>query len=350
MSHVEIPYVRLTEAQKPTAYSILLNGATLLKKWSALYHPKKFRQFRNDVMKGDKNPQNVIPSDRLDEFHADVSHIMAIRQPNKDLGGRSVEQAVLENFAALAKKHARQWSSEGDPNGVSRADYLQEAYMTIVEAMYQYTREDIDLSTFVWQSLRNRMINVTNQSNLFCPLTNADLDLVVRYDRAKQNLGGTFDEIVESLGLSSEEGRHLGSILTKVFSENQLGSQEDRGGVDSPSNDYTGHRVGIDSEKAKMVRVKQSSELDEDGESIINEVVDVEGQEHVNHILDNANLSALERKVMEAAMDPFYGWQTEFAKTHINPDTKKPYSRMRITQVLETARAKVAKVLNLEAA
>lgn len=329
MTHTEMQYVRLSETQKPKALEVLRRGATLLKKWASFYHPKKFRQFRNDVMKGNKNPQEAIPADRLPEFHADLSHILAIRKPDPELGGRSVEQAVLENFAALAKKHARQWSSDGDPNGISRSDYIQEAYMTIIEAMYQYTRDDIDLSTFVWQSLRNRMINVTNQGNLFCPLTNSDLELVVRYDRAKKN-GGTFDEIVESLGLSVEEGRHLGSILTKVFSENQLGSHEDSSEVDSPSNDYTGHRVGIDSEPLEVAMVDE--------------------QEHVENVLDNANLSFLERKVLEVAMDPYYGWQTDFAKKHINPETNKPYSRMRITQVLESARAKVAKVLEAEAA
>lgn len=346
MTHTEIKYVRLSESQKPKAMEILRRGATLLKKWATFYHPKKFRQFRNDVMKGNKNPQDAIPADRIPEFHADLSHILAIRKPNPEFNGRSVEEAVLENFAALAKQHARQWSSDGDPNGVTRHDYMQEAYMTIIEAMYQYTREDIDFSTFVWWALRNRMINVTNSGNLFCPLTNSDLELVIRYDRAKQSHGGTFDEIVETLGLSTEEGRHLGSILTKVFSENQLGSHEDRSDFE-PSNDYTGHRVGIDS-LPPLVRTELAK--DADGEVVVVNAVDVEGQEHVNNVLDRANLSLLERKVIEVAMDPYYGWQTEFAKQHVNPDTGKPYSRMRITQVLENARAKVAKVMEAEAA
>lgn len=346
MIHNEIKYVRLTETEKPKAMEILRTGASLLKKWATFYHPKKFRQFRNDVMKGDKNPQGAIPANRVAEFHADLSHILAIRQPHPELNGRSVEQAVLENFAALAKKHARQWCSDGDPNGVTHHDYMQEAYMTIIEAMYHYTREDIEFGTFVWWALRNRMINVTNQSNLFCPLTNSDLELVIRYDRAKQSHGGTFDEIIESLGLSSEEGRHLGSILTKVFSENQLGSHE-IAGADSPANDYTGHRVGIDN-LSPIVRMELGK--DADGEVVVVNSVDVDGQEEVNNVLNRAGLSFLERKVIEVAMDPYYGWQTDFAKTHINPDTKKPYSRMRITQVLEKARAKVAKVMQADVA
>jgi len=340
MNYIEIQHVRLSETERPKALAVLRCGALLLKKWSSYYHSKKFRQFRNDVMRGDKNPQKAIPAERLPEFHADLPHILAIRKPDPELGGRSVEEAVLQSFGALAKQHANQWVLDGDPNGISRNDYIQEAYMTIIEAMYQYTREDVDLTTFVWHSLRHRMINVTNNGNLFCPLTNSDLDLVIRYDRIKKSNGGTFDEIVESLGLSEKEGLHLGSILSKVISENQLTSEA----VSIPSNDYTSHRVGIDS-LSPMIRTEM--EKDSDGEIVVSKVIDVEGQEYVNNVFASAKLTTLERKILEVAMEPYHGWQTDFAKNHINPETGKPYSRMRITQVLEKARAKVQKVLEL---
>jgi ribosome maturation protein Sdo1 len=54
--------------------------------------------------------------------------------------------------------------------------------------------------------------------------------------------------------------------------------------------------------------------------------------------------------LIEVAMNPYFGWQAEFARNHINPATNEPYSRMRITQVLELARAKVAKALERQEA
>jgi hypothetical protein len=331
----EIKCVRLTPCQKEQAVNILRKGAIALKKWVIYYPPKKFRQFRNDVMSGNKNPQNLIPCNRLREFHSDLPAILAIREVRSDLDNRSVEQAVLENFAGMAKKHISQWSTDGDPNGLSKFDYLQEAYLIVLEAMYHYTREDIELSTFLWWALRNRMINITNQGNMFCPLTNSDLQLVVRYDRAKQKVGGTFEEIVESLGLSTDQGRHLGSILNKVFTENQLGSDRDRAGSRNgeASNDYTGYRSGIDTVSVDVL----------------------EEQEYVDDTLSRAGLTAMEREVLNAAMNPYRGWQTDFAKTHTNQvkGSKyfgQPYSRMRITQLLESARAKVAAILEKEAA
>ena len=170
-------------------------------------------------------------------------------------------------------------------------------------------------------------MNVTNQGNLFCPMTNPDLELVIRYEKAKQN-GGTFDEIVDSLGLTTDQGKYLGSILNKVFSESQFGG--DDVGENQANNDYTGYRTGSD---RKTV------------------ATDVVGEEEfVNVTLDRANLTLLERKVILAAMEPYNGWQSVFAKTHINPTNGKHYSRMWITLVLAKAREKVAKVLEREAA
>ena len=348
----EIKYVPMTSDKKNIASAMLRRSASLLKKWAVFFHPKKFHQFRNQVMAGELNPTNLsvcsschnkdnkkaccntccgkgqvsapgIPEDRLVEFHADLPEILIIRQPSEVFEGRTVEQAVLENFAALAKRHVREWVlRDGGTSGVTRSDYLQESYWHIIEAMYHYTREDINLTTYVWRVLRNRMINMTNQSNLLCPLTNSDLDLVCRYEKAKRKNGGTFDEIVASLGMSDKEGRYLGSILTKVVSENQIGLTETRTANETrPSNDYTGHRSGLDKERLESNNFEET--------------------ERVNKVLDSANLTEFERQVFNAAMEGDRGWQAEFARTHFHPNGK-PYSRTWIGMVLKEARAKVA--------
>lgn len=327
ITFTEIDYVRLTTEQKNEIYPIIRKAAILLRKWAQFYHPKKFRKFRNDVMKGSKNPQGLIPNDRLAEFHADLKDILVFYTPMEILNNRTIEEAVLEGFAAMAKLHANQWLLEGDTRGVTRLDYLQECYMSILEVMYQYSEDTTDLSTYVWRSLRNRMINVTNQGNLLCPLTNSDLNLFVRYDRARrQNGEGTFDEIVESLGLTSEEGVYLGSILNQVYIENQLNnSQQD---AKETGGDYTILRTGIDHDSLEVATVDQN--------------------EYVENILSKVEFEGIERELFEAAMNPFYGWQTKFSQTHENPATGKPYSKMRISQLLKSAQNKVAQVLNSE--
>jgi len=335
----EIPYFKLSGNQKQKTLEILGRGNVLLKKWAAFFPPKKYRQFRNSVMDGSTNPQHEgktgIPSDKLKEFHADLPFMTAIRHGKyDDLDGRSVEQTVLEGFSALAKGHARKWSLEGDPVGLTKQDFLQEAYMQVIEAMYSWLPEfNVEISTYIWWALKNRMSNVVNQQGqMLCPLTNSDLELMTRFEQKKRGMPQyfTFDQIIAELGLSNEEGKHLNTLLTRVFAENQLGGQQDgHDDMSASGNDYTGHRVGVDRES--------------ETETVLQE-------QHVIDTLNRAGLNTLERQVIEAAMEPYHGWQTEFAKTHTNPATGKPYSRMRITQVLEMAREKVAKTLELQKA
>lgn len=349
MTFVEIPYVKLTHVQKKKALEILGRGNGLLKKWAAFFPSKKFRQFRNAVM--EKNPeknvahlvaqyenegQTTIPSNKLSEFHSELPTMTAIRHKKYSaLDGRSVEQAILEGYSALAKKHARKWSLDGDPVGLTKQDFLQEAYMQVIEAMYSWMPEhNVDISTFIWVALKNRMSNVVNQQgNMLCPLTNTDLVLMTRFEQTKRGMPEhfTYDQIIAQLGLSADEGKHLNALLTRVFAENQLGQNgENQGGDESVTgNDYTGYRVGVDQESETETSAQEQDVLE---------------------TLNRAGLTTMERKVIEAAMHPFHGWQTDFAKTHINPATGKSYSRMRITQILETARAKVASVLELQEA
>ena len=326
----EIPYVKLTSDQKKKALEILGKGTVLLKKWAAFFPPKKYRQFRNAIMDGSTNPVHegkpAIPDAYLPEFQGDLPFMTAIRQ-NKydDLDGRSVEQAILEGYSALAKKHARKWSWNGDPVGLTKQDFLQEAYMQVIEAMYSWMPEqNVDISTYIWWSLKNRMSNVVNQQgNMLCPLTNSDLELVSRFEQTKKNMDQyvTFDQIIAELGLSEEEGKHLNVLLTRVETNIGAGSAH----TEADFNDYTAHRAGID------------HDVENDG---------VVGEMSVNDTLNRAGLTKMERDLIEAAMNPYNGWQSDYARNHVNPETKKPYSRMRITQVLQMARDKVAKVLD----
>ena len=339
MNFQEIKHVTLSDNQKNKALEILGRGNVLLKKWSIFFPPKKYRQFRNAVMEGSKNPKyngkESIPANKLDEFHDDLPFMTAIRHNRySDLDGRSVEQSILEGFAALAKRHAKKWSLEGDPVGLTKQDFLQEAYMTVIEAMYSWLpQHNVDISTFIWTALKNRMSNVVNQQgNMLCPLTNPDLALMSRFERTKRDMPEyvTFDQVVAQLGLSTEEGKYLNTLLTRVYAENQMGSSKektDKREGTTDTDDYTCHRVGVDRDFENEV-VSQNQQVEE--------------------TLNAAKLTSFERELIEVAMNPFHGWQTHFAKTHINPATKKPYSRMRITQVLEIVRAKVAKVMERE--
>lgn len=330
--HQEVEYVPLSTEQKRFCKQSLLRCNMLLKKWEGFYPERERHVFRRQIMAGETNPSNKIPEDKLPELQSDLLTIRSPRKVRHDvLSGRTVEEAVLSGFAALCRKHARMWSREGDPNGITFQDYLQEAYAIILGSMYAFTRDDIDLSTFFWWVLHNRLINVTNQQR-FLRLKNDDLKLVVKYEKTRStaNKSVTFEEIVKLMELDEETAAHLGTLLTRIYTENQIslnGNNEDSGGDDDlgGSGDYTACRAG----------------LRHDNET---RVVDAKMTVHV--AIENAGLTDFEKLVVRAFLeDDSLGWQTRLAESLVNPNTNKPYSRMWITMAKDKAMEKLRNYL-----
>ena len=58
------------------------------------------------------------------------------------------------------------------------------------------------------------------------------------------------------------------------------------------------------------------------------------------------DLNPIERELIEIAMEPHRGWQSEIVKKYVSPVTEKNVSKMRISQILERAKEKVALVMS----
>lgn len=329
--HQEVEYVPLNTEQKRFCKQSLLRCNLLLKKWEGFYPERERHVFRRQIMGGDTNPSGKIPADKLSELEADL---LTIRLPRKvrhdELGGRTVEEAVLSGYAALCRKHARMWSREGDPNGITLQDYLQEAYAILLASMYAFTRDDIDFSTFFWWVLKNRMSNVTNQQR-FLRLKNDDLKLVVKYEKTRStaNNSVSFDEIVKLMELDAQTASHLSTLLTRIYTENQIslnGNNEDSGEDDmGGTGDYTACRAGLRHDNETRV---------------------VDAKLTVHTAIESAGLTDFEKLVVRAFLeDDSLGWQTRLAERLVNPNTNKPYSRMWITMAKEKAMEKLRNYL-----
>jgi len=326
----EFEYVPLTKDQKRFCKQSLLRSNMLLKKWEGFYPENDRHVFRRQIMGGETNPSSKIPTEKLGELQADLLTIRAPRKVrHEELGQRTVEEAVLSGFVALCRKYARMWSREGDPNGITFNDYLHEAYAIVLGAMYAFTRDDVDLSTFFWWVLHNRMISVTNQQRFF-RLKNDDLKLVITYEktRSSANKAVSFDEIVEVMGLDDETANHLGTLLTRIYTENQIslnGNNDDSGDDDMGGNgDYTARRAGLFHDESLLVDAKLTVEV----------------------AIEKANLNDFEKVVIRAFLaDDSLGWQTRLSKSLVNPNTGKCYSRMWIALVKEKAMEKLRNYL-----
>jgi len=324
MSEITMPKTRMTKEQSNHAMKILNSGNVLLRKWSVYDKKKCARLFRNAIFEGQTNPRNVIPENLMPEFDCDRVVILAAKKTTFE-DGRTVEEADLQNYAGIAEKLAHRLKSYN--NTFEFSDFVQEGYMQIIECMYSWLAKfEVEMSTFIYCSIKRRYSKLINTGNLFCPLTNSDIDLILQYQSIKEKSNySTFDEIVSKMELDYEQSINMSRLFCKIVNQSQIECRSNHHYREDNSfgNDYT--HLSVESH---------------------NDVNATEQNEYVKNIISKANLTPLENELIHIAMESHKaGWQSEFAKTHVSPKTGKPYSRMRITQILESAREKIRKAM-----
>lgn len=329
---MQVPYVALTASQKEFCFSALVQCSVSLKRWTEVFEFKNCLDFRKKLFKASKNPKEleemecVIPAEMLSDFRFEQKFILSIQNKTHPcLENRTIEWSMLCGFSNLARRLSRKWfKAENLISGMTLDDYESESFLTMLDCIYAYSNPMIEFSSFIWRAITNKMIAVKNLDNLFCPLKRADQKLLRTYNKtaATFNDAVNFDAVVEKMQITEEERLNL--ILAMKSNCLWLASQHvnDDGGSEEGNCDYTSFRSGIDKEVDKKLLTLE-----------------------VQEAIVRADLSDFERKVLVASMNPHHGWQTEIAAQTINPKTQKPYSRMWIGIVLNSAREKVAKEL-----
>lgn len=318
--------ITLSDSELAHCLSVMRRGNKLLKKWAKLYGFRKGREFRNLVFNGDTNPGKCIPKNKRAAFKRDLKVILAIRtEPQAEVRGLTVEMAMLRGFIRLAARHARRWWHA--VGGMDYEDFESESALALIDAIYGFIREDITFSTYAWAVLRNRMIYSSNKLNKLSPFTNADRELLIRFEEARMDHNDrvSFDEVVAELNLSSDEISLLNNMLTRVVSESQMGEVLGADHHQRAGNDYTALRNSI-----------RASDNDQAVAAVA---------AGVRAAVERAGLTEFERAALDTSLNPYYGWQTDIAKQYINPTTGNPYTRAGTGVALKNARAKVRQEL-----
>jgi DNA-directed RNA polymerase specialized sigma subunit len=322
MEFAQINYRKMNETENTIVCQILAEINSILRKWKAIV-PVRFRELRTNMF---VRPHDIsVPEDRKQELLDDAKKIASLRQVRADLGNRDIEQTVLEGFSGVANKTAHKWS-RNEGNGLTIQDLLQECYFKIFEAMYQWNPESGgSLMTILFVSLDRHLTNVVNdQGSFFSSLNEASKKLLVSYNKAKRNTDddSSEEEIIQTMNLSKDDALHLCDILRKAINATNMSVENsDVGGTD----DYTScRRPSNDVQHVQLVI-----------ENI-----------YVKEILDRSDLNPIERELIEIAMEPHRGWQSEIVKKYVSPVTEKNVSKMRISQILERAKEKVALVMS----
>ena len=137
---------------------------------------------------------------------------------------------------------------------------------------------------------------------------------MVSYNKAKRNTDddSSEEEIIQTMNLSKDDALHLCDILRKAINATNMSVESsDVGGTD----DYTSFR-------------RPSNDV-QHVQLVIENI-------YVKEILDRSDLNPIERELIEIAMEPH----------RVSPVTEKNVSKMRISQILERAKEKVALVMS----
>lgn len=333
----EVPYTKLNSIQEAFCLDKLVECNKLIKRWATYFGNKQQQKFRKNLFNSVKKPdlmvemKKIIPAEFHSEFSVDCKVILAVHaSPEVSLDGNTVEFAMICSYSALARKHAKKhYKQNKDTITISLGDYLDEAYISLIDCVYGYSDRAIAFSTYCWKAMKNRMNKTTNHQNAFCPLTNPHIKLVQKYEEKRKTYNDhvTFDEVTLALGLSEKDTKTLASIMAKVYNESSMkvSSNSD----DNVTNDYTylsGSARNEDEIFKNMTRLG------------------------VQNAISVANLTEFEMKVLRASMEEPWGWQTELADNNINPKTGKPYTKTWIGTVLSHAQKKVKFALKKVAA
>lgn len=298
--NIAIPYKSIEESRWEQLLATMVAGNTLLKKWSlTLLGNRKEREFRKLLFKGEFKDQ--IPQDELKAI----------------LSVKDIQDEVFCGFNRLAIKIANKWCSRKS----NIEDCCQEAFVSLVDAIYGYTDSKVKFITYAWVTIQNTMKTYETKESSLMRVSKSHRSLVSEFNKTKKdaNRHMTFDEAVIRMDLAPVEIKILGEALVKVIRESDGGLAD--GDTDAGL---------LDNVVGQSVSVEHNCE--------VAEVMDA---------IDNAGLTALERSALEASMHSSHGWKKAFADQNTNPKTGRPYTRAAVKIILDRAHQKIKKYLKV---
>lgn len=305
---INVEPTRIPKEDLENHCNVLVVGNVKLKHCAELAGMNQ-RKFRGRLFKADMRPEKLNLSNKV---------VMVVNQSLPSIRAvQALEWTMFTGFIRVAWNIASRISRWGV---LEYEDAEQEAYAALVDSIYGYSKPGVKFKTFVWKAIQNRLLRLHNRTNPLSPLSNNALAVMALFEaeRSKMNCNGPVrpEEVMDRLNLSEKDRTLVTACLgIRVVGGYDLGRPDDDEGLF----DYSTLRVGAETDE--RFNVKCHFEIRE--------------------AMHRASLTEVERQVLEASLEPYYGWLTDMAEKTINPDTSKPYTKRGIGVILTRALAKV---------
>lgn len=183
-------------------------------------------------------------------------------------------------------------------------DYEQESALTIVRSIYKYDENRATFTTLVYWSVKNRLLRVVESHEPLAKVGRKTQELRIKVKKLMEEKGIGFDEAIEELR------------KTEKISKRYVDQTRD--------SIYT---ISLNDSQIQQGTAKHSSTTNE----VLEEI----------HLNDLNDLSDLEKELAQARLEGIRGYEAHLARTRINPNTGKLYTRQRLGQVARRALRKI---------
>lgn len=282
-----VPYVPVSESRKMELENALREANLLVQE-----HARK----------------SGVNCDCLRELVLSNSIEIPAQDADKIRAAKEMEWEVLCAFSNLIVKIVNKWASKSYDPSLSPEDLSNEALEKAIKAIRGFTQENIRLSTFLHVCVSRRLSELYMKTGSVSRIPRSVAQMKMQYMTLASEEGATFDSVVQKMGLSEKRVAELIFALKGVARDSE--------------NDDCGMRV-----------VDESAECLEESD-----------KPGIMSVLGSLELSELERAVLEGFLcsEGRMGL-SEVSKKLINPNTKKPYSRMAFSLAWTRVKQKIAK-------
>lgn len=302
MEFKTIEHVEFEKDTYDSYLAIMCRGNLVLQKWHLVAKGKNpgltRENFRGDLFKAKPHPKNGVVC------------VGGVRIPKSDMllinAVRDIEWPMLQGYAPLLVKLSNQWVNCND---VEFSDLYDESVIALLNAIYGYSKPQWKFITYATNAIKRRILTVVNKNNSLSRWSNRARKLRKSFRQieadAQQSSGGhvTFDEVCRLMGLSLKHRKVLESMLVKVIKSSDFNGT-DRG--------HDRHATLLEEVAADDAAVDRELDFDQ------------------KVAIGATPLDEWEQAVLCAYLesDGSTGWQTKVASEHVNPETRKAYSRM----------------------
>ena len=217
---------------------------------------------------------------------------------------RSAQDTAIASFTKMAMKLSKKWHGRVNGDYPSLWDFYADAIVALIESIYGYDGST-KLTTYVWHSMHNRLLDVYNEGSPLSPLVTKDRKLMqlMSETKCKMNRPCNMEEVIEEMNITPKEVARIERASYRLFYESTL--PEKSVDCDDPENvnDYTAYGPSVCKLRVDWHEEQEAEEISADKLELIK--------------VAKQKLSTFEWDVLRAAvLDGKRGWQTRIANKY----------------------------------